>query len=424
MERVQPDRPSPLWAGKILALVGIAIVALGLRTGVAVVSPILDRISVDVPLSPVAFGVVGMLAPVSFAVFGLMTPLFARRLGLERTLLIALCLSVVGHVARGLSGSYEMFLGSTAVILAGVGVGNVLLPPLVKRYFPDRIGSMTALTTALMSVSTALPALVAAPLAANVGWRLTLGMWALVSAAALLPWLSLYLRHRREQQALDDSGEARAVPETRIRLNELLRSKVAWAIATIFAVSSLNAYAMFIWLPQILLNTAGLGSMSAGALLSLYSFAGFPAGLLVPVLAARMRNVGILIYVAVGFLGAGMLGLVLMPATLTWMWVLFAGLGPLLFPLALVLVNLRTRSHAGAVALSGFTQGVGYTFGSLGPLLVGLLHQFSGGWLLPELLLLGTGVAAAISGFILTRPSMLEDDVDRIRASRLARQPG
>ena len=81
-----------------------------------------------------------------------------------------------------------------------------------------------------------------------------------------------------------------------------------------------------------------------------------------------MRNVGILVYAGVVFFIVGYLGLLLVPATATWLWVAFAGAGPLLFPLALVLINLRTRTHAGSVALSGFVQGIGYTIGAVGPL--------------------------------------------------------
>ena len=72
-----------------------------------------------------------------------------------------------------------------------------------------------------------------------------------------------------------------------------------------------------------------------------------------------------------------------------------AGLGPLIFPLALVLINLRTRTHDGAIALSGFIQSVGYTFGAFGPLVVGVFHELTGGWTVPLLFLLALAVAVA-----------------------------
>jgi CP family cyanate transporter-like MFS transporter len=105
----------------------------------------------------------------------------------------------------------------------------------------------------------------------------------------------------------------------------------------------------------------------------------------------------------------GYLGLILAPATATWVWVVFAGLGPLLFPLSLVLINVRTRTHEGAVALSGFVPGVGYTLGALGPLIVGVLHQITGQWTLALVVLLATAAAAAVAGSIVARPHQLED---------------
>jgi CP family cyanate transporter-like MFS transporter len=89
--------------------------------------------------------------------------------------------------------------------------------------------------------------------------------------------------------------------------------------------------------------------------------------------------------------------------------VVFAGLGPLLFPLCLVLINVRTRTHEGSVALSGFTQGLGYTLGALGPLVVGLLHQVTGGWTVALIVLTATALAAAAAGFVVARPRALED---------------
>lgn len=95
------------------------------------------------------------------------------------------------------------------------------------------------------------------------------------------------------------------------------------------------------------------------------------------------------------------------------MWVALVSAGPLLFPLVLVLVGLRSRTQEGTVALSGFTQGVGYAMGALGPLLVGLLHQVTGGWDVPLVFLLLTLIVVVIAGRVVVRPRMLEDDWHR-----------
>jgi CP family cyanate transporter-like MFS transporter len=394
-----------LWPGRGLALVGIILVAANLRTAVAALSPIVAEINADIPLGVVSLGVLGMLPPVCFALFGIFTPMITRRHGLEAPLVLALVAILLGHVARGLSGSITMLIIGSVIAFAGLGIGNVLLPPLVKKYFPDRVGLVTSLYVTVVSLSALVPPLIAVPVADAAGWRISLGMWMLLALLALVPWITMLVRHRaRTPGPIVDEADATV-------LGRLWKSSIAWALAGVFAVSSLNAYAMFAWLPQLLVDTAGVSPAQAGTLLAVYAGMGIPCALIIPALTARLTNVGPLVYVGVFAFVAGDLGLLFAPETLTWLWVSLAGLGPLFFPLALVLINLRTRTHAGAVALSSFVQSIGYTLGALGPLVFGLLHELSGGWTWPLIFLLATALVIVIAGAVIGRPRMLEDDL-------------
>ncbi|MFF1572062.1 CynX/NimT family MFS transporter [Leifsonia sp. NPDC058292] len=395
----------PLWHGRTIALLGILLVASNLRTAVAALSPIFAEIRMDFDVSSVGVGLLGMLPPVCFAIFGIVAPAFTRKASLEFVVVLALGVMLLGHIVRAGAGSFVVLAIGSAITFAGMGVGNVLLPPLVKRYFPDRIGLVTSLYATVMSVSTLLPPLVAVPVADASNWHISVGMWAIVSLIAVLPWLNILLRRRPAHPAHDVEIEE-AEPAM---LGRVWHSPLAWALGIVFGTSSLNAYAMFAWLPEILTDVAGTTPLQAGSLLSLYAGMGIPAGLLIPLLAARMKNVALLIYLGVACFIVGDLGLILVPGTATWLWVVFAGLGPLLFPLCLVLINVRTRTHQGSVALSGFTQGLGYTLGALGPLAVGLLHQVTGGWTVALIVLTGTALAAAAAGAIVARPRPLED---------------
>lgn len=395
-----------LWAGRSLALLGILLVAANLRTAVAALSPIVTQVNSDILLGAVAIGVLGMLPPVCFAVFGIFTPVFTRRGGLEKVLIYSFVAILVGHILRGSSGSLAWLLIGSVITFAGLGVGNVLLPPLVKKYFPDRVGLVTSLYVTVVSFSTFVPPLVAVPVADAAGWHISLGMWAVLALVALVPWITMLVRHRTS--SLPSPVVEEAEPTI---LGRIWRSSIAWAIAVVFAVSSLNAYAMFAWLPQLLMQSAGVSAGEAGSLLSLYAAMGIPSALIIPVLTARMKNLGLLVYVGVLVFVVGDLGLLLVPETLTWLWVALAGLGPLFFPLALVLINLRTRTHEGSVALSGFVQSVGYTLGAVGPLVFGFLREVTGQWMWPLLFLTATALAVTIAGAVIARPHMLEDDL-------------
>ncbi|MBM7504368.1 CP family cyanate transporter-like MFS transporter [Agromyces aurantiacus] len=400
--RIGPARP--LWAGRGLALVGIVLVAFNLRTAVASLSPVLHQLEADIPLSTALVGLLGMLPPLCYAVFGIATPVLARRIGLEPALIVALAALAVGLAGRGLAPSAGWLLAASALTFSAIGVGNVLLPPLVKRYFPDRIGLLTTVYVTAMSVSTFLPPLVAVPVADGAGWRVSLGMWAIVAATALVPWIALIVHPRREIPAeLPEEVEPGL-------LRYAFRSPLAWALAVVFLVSGFNAYAIFAWLPSILADTAGTTPGQGGALLALYALMGLPAALAVPVIAERRGRVRTLVAVGAGSLIAGYAGLIVAPAVATWLWVAFAGIGPLFFPLSLVLINLRSRTHAGAVALSGFVQSAGYLVVALGPLAVGLLHEWTGGWTVPLLLLLASAVPAAVAGLVVARPRFFEDE--------------
>ena len=405
----------PLWAGRTVALVGIFLVALSLRTAVTAISPIIAEIRDDIPLTSVGIGIIGMLPPIFFALSGFFGPLVSRRLGLEGAIVVSVGLMVLGHVLRAASGSFTMLLVGSAVTLLGVGICNVMLPPVVKRYFPDRIGFVTATYATLMSVSTALPSLLAVPVSDAVGWRFSLAIWAAVAGTALVPWLLLLTRHRRQTAAdrlADDDADAVEAPDAALE-GRLWRSPVAVAIAITFSVSTINAYAAFAWLPQILVDIVGVTPAVAGSLLAVLAIAGFPGSILAPILVSRLRSPFWIIVAGVLLFVVGYLGLLLVPGTLTVVWVVLIGMGPILFPVCLVLINTRTRTHTGSVALSGFAQGVGYTIGAFGPLLVGVLHDATGGWTVPLVFLLATAVVAILGAVVLSKPGYVEDQLAR-----------
>lgn len=393
-------------AGGVLALVGIVVLALNLRTSVASLSPVVDEVGADIPLSAAGLGILGMLPPLCFAAFGLLTPPLQRRLGIEALLVVALAAIGLGDVVRGLATSYPVLLLGSVITFAGMGVANVLLPPLTKKYFPQRIGLMTSVYATALAIGATVPPLVAVPVADAAGWRFELSIWGVLAVATMIPWILLLVREGRRARATDPEAD---VPE-RAWNGRVHRSVVAWSLLAMFAATGFNAYAMFAWMPEVLTDVAGVTDQQAGALLSLFAVMGLPAALLVPVLAARMRSVLPLILTGSGFYVAGYLGLLLAPSSAIWLWVALIGLGPLLFPLSLALISLRTRTHEGAVALSAFVQGGGYALSALGPLLVGVLHEATGAWTVPLVVLGAVGASSAIVGVVVSRPVLLEDE--------------
>lgn len=401
---VSSSSARPLWAGRTLALIGILLVALNVRTAVASLSPIVARISEDIPLDSLGLGFIGTLPPIAFALAGILSPWIARRIGLEAAIVVACLAMIAGPILRATAGSYGMLVAGSALTLLGMGFGNVLLPPAVKRYFPDRIGIVTAGYVTLLAVSTAMAAALAEPVAAVAGWRASLGVWGTLAVCAVLPWVVLSIRARRQRLVAVGGLQPSA------RLVGLHRSSVAVAITVTFVVSAVTVYAMFAWLPVLLVEHVGVSELEAGALLALFSIIGLPLGLIVPVLAARMRNVGILIQVGAVCFAVALLGLIVAPQGVV-AWVVLAGVGGILFPVCLVLINTRTRTEHGSIALSGFSQVWGYAAGALGPLGVAVLRDVTGGWVVPLIVLSVVSLVAVIPGFTLAHPRFVEDEL-------------
>ena len=405
--------PSQPWRGRGVVLLGIVVVGLNLRIAVGAASPILNMVRVDVALTGMQAGLLGTVPVASFAVFGSLAPLVARRFGLEPTLIAAMLASAAGEIVRSTVATSSGFLVWTVIALAGMGMGNVLLPPLVKRYFSDRIGPVTAAYSVAMCFSATLPALFAVPIARELGWRVTLASWSIVGIVAVVPWVVVIARSALLRGELGGVW-ATASTQTLDRLarhgsrGRVWRSPLAWGLAVMFAMNSLNSYVLFAWLPQILAD-AGIGADGGGRWLALFAILALPGSFVVPSVAARMRNPLPLVLVLGGCFVAGYAGLMVAPAHGTLAWIVLLGLAPSAFPLIITLLNVRTRTGEGVVALSGFVQGVGYAGSGVGPVVVGALYGATGSWTAPITLLLGTVVVLVLAGVIACRPVMLED---------------
>ncbi|HEY8588163.1 MAG TPA: MFS transporter, partial [Naasia sp.] len=268
------------------------------------------------------------------------------------------------------------------------------------------VALLTALYIGLICLSAAGPPLIAAPLAELVGWRATLGVWAVLSVGALVPWLIVLLQHRGRNPEVAPLAPSQTLPK------RMHRSRVARALALAFAISTLHGYAMFAWLPALLIETAGVSPVEGGSLLALYGVLGLPLGVLAPLLVIRVRRVWVLFVATTVLYIAGYLGLLLAPGSGTWVWTVLIGGGPVAYQFCLVLIGLRTRSHEAALALSGFVQAISYAAGALGPLVIGVLRDLTDGWTVPLLFLLLTALLTLVSAVRLARPSMVEDELD------------
>ncbi|MCS5720611.1 MFS transporter [Herbiconiux sp. CPCC 203407] len=402
---VHPPRRA---TGVALVLLAIIATAINLRTAVTGFSPLLELIGDELGFGAALFGVFGTIVTASFAVFGLLTPIVARRVGLETMIAVATLLTTLGILLRAFSPNAAMLVFSTIVAFAGIGASNVLIVPIVKKYFPDRLKSVSSLYLSLLQLGQFVAPLIAVPVAVAAGWRFALGMWAVLTAVACVLWLVVVLRGRGPAAAAKSAASA---PSSG-RIAGAWRTPLVWSLVLMFGMTALNTYAVITWLPTIFVD-AGADPALGGSLLALFSIFGLGAAFVVPPLTIRLRNPFPIVAVCAALLAVGYTGLLVAPLEGAVVWVVALGLGVSTFPMTLTLVNARTRTPAGSSMLSGATQGIGYAVACVGPFCIGLLYSASGGWESSYALLYTSIGVLVVSGFVACRPRPLEELAER-----------
>jgi MFS transporter, CP family, cyanate transporter len=341
---------------------------------------------------------------ITFAGLGALTPSLAHRVGSIRLLVAALVATTAGLVLRAVAGSVWLFVVLSLVALSGGAVSNVLLPSLVKRYFPDRIGRMTALYTTALAVGTTLAAGLTVPVGdLGDGWRLGLGSWAILAGLAVLPWLPTA---RRERSA--DRPDADGLPVRRMSATRMLHSRTAWALTIFFGFQSMQAYIGFGWYAKFL-HAHSISSDTAGWMVALFSALSIPVSMYVPTIAPPRLKIAIAVLCACSLVSY--VGLAIAPVGGAWWWMVFGGLGSGTFPIALTMIGLRSRNADSTAALSSFVQAIGYVIAGLGPLLFGVLNSATDSWALPLTLLFVALALTYVAAMVAARPRYVDDEL-------------
>lgn len=392
--------PRGLWEGRAAVLVGLVLLGIGLRHAVTLLSPLLGDIREALGLGTAGATFLGMLPTLSFfGTAGLLAPVLARKVGAEAIALLAAALAAAGTLLRPFTDSAALFMVLTTVALVGMGFGNVVGAPLVKKYFPDRQAAMVTVFALLMQAGATLPAMTSIPVANALGWQASLASWGLLSLVTVVPWVIHLLKSGCIAQA---SGEAAPVA-AKLGLAQLVTRPVAAGTALFYAMASLNIYAMLAWLPTIMQQHLGLDRDAAGAAFSVYTFMTLPMAFVTPLIANKMKNPMPLAALLVAAGPAGYVGMILGIGP-PWLLALVAGLAGGAFPLAIAMFNLRTRTPIGSATLAGFAMGIGYLAGTLGPLLGGWLYAATGGWTTPLWVYVATLAPMTIGGLMMARP--------------------
>lgn len=376
----------------LLLIAGILFIASTLRVTFTGAAPLLDAIRADYGLSTAQ---TGMLTTLPLLAFGLVSPLAAgvgRRLGIERSLLVALVLICLGIGLRSLPSTALLF-GGTAIIGCGIALGNVLLPGLIKRDFSQHVARMTGAYSITMGGAAALGSAMVVPLAlAGFGWHGALLMLMVFPLLALLVWLP---QTRKTATApLTGSGT--------MHNRGIWRSALAWQVTLFLGINSLVYYVIIGWLPAIL-RSLGYSEAQAGSLHGLLQLATAAPGLAIPLILHRLKDQRAIAIIVALMCAISACGLWFWPGQAV-VWTLIFGFGSgATMILGLTFIGLRANSAHQAAALSGMAQTIGYLLAACGPPLMGKIHDANGDWQIPLLAVALISVVMALFGALAGR---------------------
>jgi MFS transporter, CP family, cyanate transporter len=363
------DRPLPTAA--LIAL--FALIGLNLRSVFGAVPPLLDDIGADLALSGFALS---LLTAIPTLCLGLLAPPASRlalRIGHEQVTAAALVVLTLAEALR-LAGSVVALLYlSTFLTGAAIGAISTMMPALLGYHLESRPGLGAGVYSTAMATASACAAWLAVPLATS----LTTACWLLV-----LPRLT------RPASAQPQESEASGLP---------WRSRAAWLLTAYFALQTFVGFAAMTWVAPAY-RDAGWSADAASRLLSVFFAIQIVGMLVLPAITDRTTDRRPVLLLSSGTCTLGLLCLAATPS-LAWLGAVLFGLGiGGGFAVGLVLLVDVTRSRAEAARLSAMVFLLSYTFATLGPVLVGVLRDVTGGYALGFwcLTVAGLGLVAVV----------------------------
>ena len=381
----------------VLLLAGVLLVALNLRGPLVALAPVVDDLQRDLG---VGAGTVGLLTSIPVLCFGLAAPaasLLIARTGVHRAVLVSLAGVLAGTLLRS-AGSPTSAIAGTVVLGLAITVGNIVVPVVIGRDFPGATNLVTAAYTAALNVGSALTTALTAPLADALGWRAALAAWGLLVCAAAAVWTAALRRQTARAAAAERAGTAPPPPPPGVAIGPVWRRPVAWGLTLAFAGQAFTYFGATAWLPTLLADENDMSRAAAGVSSALFQVLAVVGAFAVPPLVAWWKRPS-LVLLAVTVLWAALpIGLLVDPS-LWALWCCLAGAaqGGGITVIFIAIVR-RSADVTDSRRLSAMVQGGGYVVAGTGPLVLGTVHDATGGWAMPLLVILGAVVVMAVAG--------------------------
>lgn len=402
--RIHSNLSTSLRQGWIQVL-GIILVASILRAAITSVGPIVELIKDDLLISNT---VTGLLTTIPLLLFGIVSPFVPRivnKIGIEWTVFFGLIIILVGILVRTIDG-IELFLLGTGLLGIGIAIGNVTIPGLVKLKFPLQVGLVTGLYGATMNGMAGVGGGLSVPLStmSSFGYKLSLSIWAVLVVITILVWTRQLNNNLAQVQNNNET-----LSEPNIKMKTLIKSRMVWSIAMLFAMQSMVFYCIVAWLPSLLVER-GLTPDMAGYFFMFSQFLQIPIAFFFPQFVARVKDQTIPMYIILGCFIVGFNLLFFEKNSVLLLGVLISGAGiGAAFSACMTFFSVKAKTYHGSIALSGFSQSIGYMLAALGPLFMGLIFDITNSSDINNFIFLIMGVLLCVFGLFAAKGEYIED---------------
>lgn len=376
----------------LLGVLAIILIGLNLRAGIASAAALFHDMQLFLGYDQFIAALLPSIPTLVFAIAGATTSGVVRRMGIERTLLLALVLLTAGLAVRGIPQVGVLLLG-TVLAMCGLALCNVTMPAFIREHYSHKTSTMTGLYTITMSIGATLASSISVPLARQLDSPLLgLAAWSILGVVGIFVFLPLVVGAKRQHKAADVE---------RVSPWPLLKTRKGMMITGFFLAQALFVYAIISWLSTILISR-GLSPESAGVMLGIMQFMSVPASIVLLALANRPGRLRTAMNICAMSAMAGMLCLLYLPLSVVVIGPILIGIEFAVFPLILVVISRSGTNAAETTAMSTLSQSVGYLFASVGPFGMGLLFAATGGWTLSLWLLAAVAFMQLLLGVGLT----------------------
>lgn len=368
MEKKQLNNKN-IWVG-----IGVIIfISANLRAPITAVSPILDEIKSVLKIDNFQASLLTSIPLIVFAACSILVSKAVQKINIRHGIIYSLLILIIGLYIRIYGNVTTLYAGSLLMGL-GICIGNVLTPAYIKDIFPHKIGLMTGLFSVSMSLVAAFASGLSIAIGkwSNAGWKGSLGIWIIGGILALFIILVDTLKNKTSTQ-----------PQTNhvnhIQFN-IFRSKQAWNISIFMGIQSLVYYCLVALLPTLLIDY-GMTKTEAGWVFSVLQLGMLPAMLFSPVLATKMNNPKVMIYMTSILYILGISMFIFFKVKYSYISAILIGIaGGFAFSLSILFFSLRSKTMAGTIKISGMAQSIGYLIAAFGPPIFGKLYDVDSTW--------------------------------------------